>query len=143
MATIYYKGLTGKLDSLTVDLNTDTVDDLITAIAADEGLPTEYYAVHIRGYPEYNDTIYGDSTTVLAGVGPIGLSDGDTVQCTLRQVGTKEQRQIQKLEIAKVKRAAMSRTSNYNRDSLPSKYTGNSVTDNPNVGGLINGRPWS
>ncbi len=143
MATIYYKGLTGKLDSLTVDLNTDTVDDLITAIATDEGLPTEYYAVHILGYPEYNDTIYGDSTTVLAGVGPIGLSDGDTVQCTLRQDGTKEQRQIQKLEIAKVKRAATSRTNNYNRDNLPSKYTGNSVIDNPNVGGLVNGRPWS
>lgn len=142
MATIYYKGLTGKLDSLTVDLNTDTVDDLITAIATDEGLPTEYYAIHILGYPEYNDTIYGDSTTVLAGVGPIGLSDGDTVQCSLRQDGTKEQRQIQKLEIAKINRTRTGRRALYDVAQLPTQYDNNGIIDNANTGGLVQGRPW-
>ena len=26
---------------------------------------------------------------------------------------------------------------------LPTKYSGNTLIDNPNVGGLITGRPWS
>ena len=142
MATINYWGL-AKKGTVTVDLDNDTVDDLITAMAADEGLPTEYYSVSILQAPEYNDTIYGDSTTTLGGSG-LGLSDGDTVLCTPRQDGTKEYRQIQKLEIAAVARAADGNArSTYTITDLPTKYSGNAVTDNPNVGGLVDGRPWS
>jgi hypothetical protein len=142
MATINYKGLTGKLDSVTVTLSTDTFDTLIAAIAADEGLPTDYYSISLDGNPNINDIIYGDSSTPLDDAS-IGMTDGNTVICTPRQLGTKEDRQIQKLEIAAVKRAATSRPSTYDRNDLPTKYTGNAVTDNPNVGGLVNGRPWS
>ena len=142
MATINYWGLSKK-STVTVDLDNDTVDDLITAMATDEGLPTEYYSVSILLAPEYNDTVYGDSTTTLGGSG-LGLSDGDTVLCSPRQDGTKEQRQIQKLEIAAATRAADGNArSTYTITDLPTKYTGNDVTDNPNVGGLVDGRPWS
>ena len=41
MATINYWGLSGVKGSVTVNL-TITIDDLITAIAADESLPTDY-----------------------------------------------------------------------------------------------------
>jgi len=30
----------------------------------------------------------------------------------------------------------------YDLTQLPTQYTGNNLTDNPNVGGLVVGRPW-
>ncbi len=139
MATINYWGLSSVKDSVTVAL-TVTIDQLIAAIAADEGLPTDYYKISLLNNPSINDVTYGDSSTTLK---QMGIVDGDTVLCTPNEVGTKEDRQIQKLEIAKVNRARTGRPDTYNRDDLPTKYTGNAVTDNPNPGGLVNGRPWS
>ena len=139
MATINYWGLSSVKDSVTVAL-TITIDQLITAIASDEGLPTDYYKISLLNNPAINDVVYGDSSTTLT---VMGIVDGDTVLCTPNQVGTKENRQIQKLEIAKVNRTRTGRNDTYNRDDLPTKYTGNAVTDNPNPGGLLDGRPWS
>jgi hypothetical protein len=139
MATINYKGLTAKQDSVTVAL-TITVDQLIAAIAADEGLPTEYYNISLSTDPSKSSLAYGDSSTLI---NAIGYTDGCTVICTTNQRGSREERQIQKLEIAAVKRAATSRPSSYNRDDLPTKYSGNTVIDNANVGGLQEGRPWA
>lgn len=140
MATINYWGLSGVKDSVTVAL-TITIDQLITAIATDEGLPADYYKISVLKNPALNDTTYGDSSSTLTA---IGIVDGDTILCTPNQVGTKEDRQIQKLEIAAVARATDGNTrSTYTITDLPTKYTGNSVTDNPNVGGLVTGRPWS
>jgi hypothetical protein len=71
------------------------------------------------------------------------MVDGDTVICTPNQNGTKEYRQVQKLAIAALNRLRTGRPDGYNVNDLPTKYTGNAVTDNPNVGGLVDGRPWS
>jgi hypothetical protein len=141
MADIIYWGLTGTKGTVTVDLTTDTFDTLIAAIASDEGLPTDYYTVTLQRNPSISDIVYGDSSTPLDDAS-IGMVDGDTVICTPNQSGTKEDRQIQKLEIAAVKRAATSRPAVYDRDALPTKYVGNAVVDNPNEGGLVVGRPW-
>lgn len=139
MATINYWGLTGVKDSVTVAL-TITIDQLITAIATDEGLPTDYYRISLLKNPAVNDVVYGDSSTTLTAM---GIVDGDTILCTTHQVGTKEDRQVQKLEIAAKARAADGNArSTYTITDLPTKYTGNAVTDNPNVGGLVVGRPW-
>jgi hypothetical protein len=142
MATINYWGLTSTLGTVTVDLSVDTFDTLITAIAADEGLPTDYYTVTLQRDPSIGDIVYGDSSTSLNDLS-IGMVDGDTVICTPNQTGSKEDRQIQKLDIAQVNRTRTGRPDTYDRDDLPTKYTGNAVTDNPNPGGLIDGRPWS
>jgi hypothetical protein len=142
MATINYWGLTSTLGTVTVDLTTDTFDTLIAAISADEGLPTDYYTVTLQRDPSIGDIIYGDSSTPLDDAS-IGMVDGDTVICTPNQTGTKEDRQIQKLDIAQVNRTRTGRPDTYDRDDLPTKYAGNAVTDNPNPGGLIDGRPWS
>lgn len=133
MATINYWGLSGVKDSVTVAL-TVTVDQLIAAIAADEGLPTDYYKISVLDNPNINDTTYGDSSSTLA---DMGIVDGDVVLCTPNQVGTKEDRQVQKLEIASVKRKE-----EYALDKLPTKYSGNEVVDNANTGGLQDRRPW-
>jgi len=50
---------------------------------------------------------------------------------------TKEDRQIAKLDLAAGKRGE-----SYDRDLLPTKYVGNTVVNNPNLGGLQPHRPW-
>lgn len=58
-------------------------------------------------------------------------------------LATKELRQKAKLDLAATKRASTGRTSTYDINKLPTKYVGNEAVDNPNVGGLVDGRPWS
>ena len=138
MATINYFGLTKK-GTVTVNL-TVTIDQLITAIASDEVLSTEYYTVSSMNDFSKSSLTFGDSSTTLT---QLGLVDGGTVLCTTNQTGSKQERQVAKLAIAGKKRSLTSRTSTLTIDNLPTKYTGNAVTDNANVGGLVVGRPWS
>jgi hypothetical protein len=138
MATINYFGLTKK-GTVTVAM-TITIDQLIAAIATDEVLATEYYTVSAMNDSSKSSLTYGDSSTTLT---QLGLVDGGTVLCTTNQTGSKQERQVAKLAIAGQKRSLTSRTSTLTIDNLPTKYTGNAVTDNANVGGLVAGRPWS
>jgi hypothetical protein len=139
MATINYWGLTGVKDSVTVNL-TITIDQLITAIAADEGLATEYYTVSSLLDPSKSSLTFGDSSTTLT---QLGLVDGGTVLCTTNQTGTKQDRQIQKLDIAAKARAADSNPrATYDISLMPTKYDENQIINNPNAGGLVAGRPW-
>ena len=153
--TVEFKGLTAILGQVTVD-DTLTLGALIEAIATEEGLPTDYYAISVEDNPSINDTNYDDSTVTIGGSLPTGAGiTADTrIICTPRQQGTKERRQIQKLEIAQRKRTGglagdstqgdyYRQLNTYDRDRLPTKYTGNDVTDNANVGGLQQGRPWT
>ena len=60
---------------------------------------------------------------------------------------TKEDRQIAKLDLAQTKRQLVGtqgyrENRYYDLDLLPTKYSGDSVVNNPNVGGLVKGRPW-
>ena len=138
MATINYFGLTKK-STVTVVL-TVTVDQLITAIATDESLATEYYTISKLNDPSKNSLTYGDSSTTLTAM---GIVDGDVILCTTNQYGSKQERQVAKLAIVGKKRELTSRTYTLTIDNLPTKYTGNDVTDNANTGGLVAGRPWS
>lgn len=66
-------------------------------------------------------------------------------------LASKQARQVAKLNAAQTKRQAGGnvnspayRTLNtYDINNLPTKFSGNSIVDNPNTGGLIQGRPWS
>jgi hypothetical protein len=151
MATINYIGLTGVKRSVTgITLSTATVDTLITAIATDEGLSADYYAWSLITDPSKNSMIYGDSSTKLSAM---GIVDGDTVRCTPLQNETKQVRQLRKLMVAQAKRKAFGDTTKpYYRSKntlditrLPDTYNGNipGADDNPNTGGLVEGRPWS
>ena len=57
-------------------------------------------------------------------------------------LATKEARQLAKLELAAEDRATVLRRSVYDISELPTKYSGNTVFDNLNSGGLVQGRPW-
>lgn len=60
----------------------------------------------------------------------------------------KADRQVAKLELAKTNRTAEGKTrTDYDITQLPTQYAANDndtkdVVDNPNVGGLVVGRPW-
>jgi hypothetical protein len=138
MATINYWGLSKK-GTVTVNL-TVTIDQLLTAIATDETLSTEYYTISKLSDPSKSSLTYGDSSTTLTAM---GIVDGDVILCTTNQYGSKQERQEAKLAIAGKKRLQTSRTYTLTINNLPTKYTGNAVTDNANVGGLVDGRPWS
>jgi hypothetical protein len=145
-----YWGLTGVKGTVTVD-EAVLVDALIAAIATDEGLDTNYYVVSKLDDPSKSSYYYSDSSTTI---NTIGITNGSVLLCTPNQTGSKEQKQIQKLEIAQRKReggpaddsttdAVYYRSLNqYDRNRLPTKYVGNEIVDNLNPGGLLTGRPW-
>jgi len=130
-----YKGLTGARGTITGFNEALTIDALISAIASDEGLDTNFYQISKEGDPTNTLSItYGDSS---ASVDSLGIVSGDVIICTTNQTGSREERQIQKLEIAAVKRGET-----YDRDLLPTKYSGDDLVDNANTDGLLTGRPW-
>jgi hypothetical protein len=143
MATITYKGLSGIRGTLTVN-STDTLADIAAAIIAIEELNGDYYADFIL---DRNNTISftNNSTDTYA---ELGLVSTDTLVAILENdpsVYNKEQRQLQKLEIAQVKRAGDGNPrATYDITQLPNLYNGNAVDpdENPNTGGLVEGRPW-
>jgi hypothetical protein len=63
---------------------------------------------------------------------------------TISRLATKELKQKAKLDLAAAKRAANGNPrASYNITELPTQYSGNDLIDNPNLGGLIEGRPWA
>ena len=133
--TVNYKGLTGAQGEITID-NGESLDSLISSIATAEGISnTDYYRISLNRDYDINDVVEGDSSNTLLS---LGVVTGDEFLCTTKQYGTKEERQKQKLDIAAAKRS-----DTYDITQLPTQYSGNDVVDNPNVGGLVNSRPWN
>lgn len=61
----------------------------------------------------------------------------------IAQLPTREERQKAKLDLAAIKRAADGNPrATYDITQLPTQYDADDVIDNPNVGGLVQGRPW-
>ena len=154
-----FKGLTGVRGTLTGFDETKVISELIEAIATAEGLPTDYYTISKEGDPtNTNSSTVDDSSTT---VDSAGIDTGDVIICTPNTSGRdKDQRQIQKLEIAQLKRKGTFRdtvaypnaddapyykpNNTYDLTSLPDVYNGNlpGADDNPNTGGLLPKRPW-
>ena len=58
-------------------------------------------------------------------------------------LATKELRQKTKLDLAATDRATDSNLrATYDLTTLPTQYNDNAIIDNPNAGGLVQGRPW-
>jgi hypothetical protein len=61
----------------------------------------------------------------------------------ISELATKELRQKAKLDLAATNRAAVGNLrSTYDISLLPTQYNDNDIIDNPNAGGLVQGRPW-
>jgi hypothetical protein len=145
--TVKYVGLIGTRDQVSVSDGL-TIDGLISAISTDEGLPTDYYTVSLLNNPSVTDIAYGDSSATLAS---LGFVDNVVVLCTTNQAGSKQDRQLQKLEIAQKKRQAGGDTSKiyyrtlntYDVNELPNPYNGNDSAPDDGATTLVDGRPWT
>lgn len=61
----------------------------------------------------------------------------------ISRLTTLEDRQVAKLTLSHLERDELGNTRpNYDIFELPTRYVGNTVVDNPNLGGLVEGRPW-
>ena len=159
MATIRCKGLTGVEFDLTVTMGSTTMNGLTALAQAVEGqeIITGMYAEIIAQKDKtINQTDHGSDNLTAA-----GLVDGDRVYCIPRFSGSngfKRQRQEEKLRIAVSKRkglAAADTNATYYRavntktkNNLPTLYAAgnndtNTLVDNANSGGLVEGRPWT
>ncbi len=143
--TTYY-GLLRTPTTLGIETTTASFPAYITVISTAEDLSSTYYYLSLERDGRFNSVdypteLFSDIETDLG----ITLVAGDTfIARPLDEGLTKEQRQVMKLEISAKKRA---RDGNarivYDISELPTKYSGNTLVDNINQGGLVQGRPWS
>ena len=134
----YYVGLT-RIGSVRLDVETTTANfsNYPGVIAAAEGLASSYYRVSLQRDPRFNSedypTEFFDQIETASG---ITLVNNDVFICTPIQNGlTKEQKQIQKLDIAAATRLADGNArSTYDITQLPNPYNDDVVDpdENPN-----------
>lgn len=143
---IKYKGLTGLLHDLTID-NGQTMAQLRTAIIGDEGLDSAYYgrvSIHKNG-TVVDSTDSSSTTLVLAGI----VADDIITVASDRNQASRQKSQEMTLDIAQAKRSIAGQPytralDTYDVTTLPTRYVGDTVTDNTGDGGnLAQGRPWS
>ena len=143
---IKYKGLTGLLNDLTID-NGQTMAQLRTAIISDEGLDSAYYgrvSIHKNG-TVVDSTDSSSTTLVNAGI----VADDIITVASDRNQATRQKSQEMTLDIAQAKRSIAGQPytralDTYDVTTLPTRYVGNTVTDNTGDGGnLAQGRPWT
>jgi hypothetical protein len=122
--------------------NTTTVVQLKTLVYGIEGVTTTVMAF-------YFDDLELSSTATMASY---SIVNGSFISSsnTIANLPTKEARQIAKLDLAQLRRRAAGVTTStfyrqyntYDRSLLPSKYIGNTSTDNVSVTTPVAHRPW-
>lgn len=130
---------TAVYDSYTID-NGQTIDQLKTAINAARSFNSAWYDIVL------NEEILSGSST-LAGLGII-TNTALRTHNKINKLANRQLRQEAKLALATLDRAASSKRSTLTINNLPTKYSGDTIVDNPNSDGaggilLVEGRPWS
>lgn len=121
-------------DSYTID-NGQTINQLKAAIQTATGVETSWYDVVL------NNAIVAGTSTLLAA----GIVNGSILRThnKISRLATLELRQKSKLDLAALDRNAVSNPrSTYDITELPTQYVNDDIYDNPNTGGLTEGRPW-
>lgn len=126
---------TAVYNSYTID-NAQTINQLKTAINTARSYNSTWYDIVL------NESVTSGSATLAS----LGIVSG-TVLRTHNKIGrlsTRQARQEAKLALAGLDRVASSETrTTLTINNLPTKYSGNTIVDNANTGGLVLGRPWS
>ena len=125
---------TAVYNSYTID-NAQTIDQLKTAINTARSYNSTWYDIVL------NESVASGSATLAS----LGIVSG-TVLRTHNKIGrlsTRQARQEAKLALAGLDRTTSSKTHTLTINNLPTKYSGNTIVDNANTGGLVLGRPWS
>ena len=125
---------TAVYDSYTID-NGQTINQLKTAINSARSFDSTWYDLVL------NEEVLAGSSTLVS----LGIVTGTALRThnKIARLATREDRQVAKLDLASLDRAASGLPSTYDLTELPTYYSGDTVVDNPNSGGLILGRPWS
>ena len=122
-------------DSYTID-NGQTVNQLKTAVNTARGFDSAWYDIVQNG-----SVVSGTAT-----LSSLGITSGTALRThnKIARLATRQLRQEAKLALATLDRIASGETRTIlSIDDLPTKYSGDTIVDNPNVGGLVLGRPWS
>jgi len=125
---------TAVYNSYTID-NAQTVAQLKTAINTARSFDSSWYDIVL------NETILADASTLAS----LSIITGTVLRThnKINRLATRQLRQEAKLALATLDRAASSKRSTLTINDLPTKYSGDTIVDNPNTGGLVVGRPWS
>jgi hypothetical protein len=111
------------------------VAQLKTAINTARGFDSTWYDISKA------ETILTESATLAS----LSIITGTALRThnKIGRLASREIRQKAKLDLAALDRAASSEPrATYDLTTLPTQFAGNSIVDNPNVGGLVTGRPW-
>jgi hypothetical protein len=125
---------TAVYDSYTID-NAQTVAQLKTAINTARSFNSTWY-----------DLVNGNVLTESSTLASLGITTGArlTTHNKIGRLSTRQARQEAKLALAGLDRVASSETrTTLTINNLPTKYSGNTLVNNANSGGLVQGRPWS
>jgi hypothetical protein len=125
---------TAVYDSYTID-NGQTVNQLKTAINTARGFDSAWYDIALGQH-----VVSGTATLTS-----LGIVSGTVLRThnKISRLATRELRQVAKLDLAALDRAASSEPrTTYDITQLPTQYSGDTVVDNANSGGLVVGRPW-
>lgn len=126
---------TAVYDSYTID-NGQTINQLKTAINSAKGFSSTWYDIVVDQH------IAAGGATLAS----LGVVNGSILRThnKISRLATRQLRQEAKLELAELDRIASGETrTTYTINDLPTKYSGDTVVNNPNTGGLVLGRPWS
>ena len=126
---------TAVFNSYTID-NGQTVDQLKTAINTARSFNSTWYDLVL------NDAVLSGSATLAS----LNIITGTRIRThsKISRLSTRQARQEAKLALATLDRVASSETrTTLTINNLPTKYSGNTLVDNANTGGLVLGRPWS
>lgn len=121
-------------DTYTID-NGQTINQLKTAIYSNTSVETSWFDIVL------NNQIAPGANTLAS----LSIVSGTQLRThnKISRLGTLELRQKSKLDLAALDRDASSNPrSTYDITELPTQYVGNTIQDNPNPDGLIEGRPW-
>jgi hypothetical protein len=120
-------------NSYTID-NAQTVNQLKTAVNAARGFDSAWY-----------DLFNGNILTGASTLSSLGITSGTALRMhnKIGNLPSREAKQRAKLDLAALDRdASTNPRATYDLTLLPTQFDGNSVVNNPNAGGLVQGRPW-
>jgi hypothetical protein len=121
-------------ESYTID-DGQTVNQLKTQIQTATQVQSTWYNL------VFNDQVLTGTSTLVAA----NIKNGSVLRVAniIGRLPTLEDRQVAKLTLAALDRNLSGNPrDSYDIDELPTKYSGNTIVDNPNTSGLIEGRPW-
>jgi len=121
-------------DSYAVD-NAGTIGEFKNSIEAVTGCSLDWF-----------DLVFNEELlTTTETIGSYGIVEGSQLRThnKIGRLATLELRQKSKLDLSALDRLASSNDrSTYDIAELPTQYVDDTIYDNPNSGGLIEGRPW-